>query len=100
MPERTGGMIALLPDVESARLLALDAPGAEHLDGLHLTLASLGDDVTGWTDEHRTEATEPARTAAYLLGPLRARVFGARPPCRRSSCANAGKISIANAITG
>jgi hypothetical protein len=69
MPERTGGMIALLPDVESARLLALAAPGAEHLDDLHLTLASLGDDVAGWTDEHCTEAIEPARTAAYLLGP-------------------------------
>jgi hypothetical protein len=75
MPERTGGMIALLPDVGFARRLALAAPGAEHLDDLHLTLASLGDDVTGWTDEHRMEAIEPARMAAYLLGPLRARVF-------------------------
>lgn len=46
-PAHTGGMVALLPADPS--LLAV--PGGDAPEELHMTLAYLGDDVTGWDGE-------------------------------------------------
>lgn len=48
-PEHTCGMIALIPTVDDAAKLAVD--GGDPAEQLHLTLAYLGDDVTGWDPE-------------------------------------------------
>lgn len=48
-PEHTGGMVALIPTGEDAAKLAVD--DGSSVDELHLTLAFLGDDVTGWDQE-------------------------------------------------
>lgn len=45
-PVHTGGMIALVPSNDS--LVNLVVPGGDPVTELHLTLAYLGDDVTGW----------------------------------------------------
>ncbi|WP_381792976.1 phage minor head protein [Streptomyces niveus] len=48
----TGAMIALLPSAEDAERLALEAPGSEPPDQLHLTLYYLGEGAD-WDTEHR-----------------------------------------------
>lgn len=45
-PVHTGGMVALVPAEQDAAALAVE--GGVPTDELHLTLAYLGDDVTGW----------------------------------------------------
>lgn len=69
-PEYTGGMIALVPTEEDAARLAVD--GGNLADRLHLTLAYLGDDVTGWEPAIVDAVHEVARKltdrAAELAG--------------------------------
>lgn len=73
--EHTGGMIALIPRAEDAEQLRV--PGGEKPGELHLTLAYLGDDVTGWTADQRNHLTSMALNAAQAAGaPVRARVVG------------------------
>lgn len=72
--EHTGGMIALVPAPADAERLAVE--GGEPIEELHLTLAYLGEDVTGWDDGLRGEAIEAAEKAvATLAGPIEARAF-------------------------
>lgn len=71
--EHTGGMVALLPDAESARKLVIE--GGEPADQLHVTLAYLGDDVTGWTDSQREQVLARARAVAGHTEPVDARAF-------------------------
>lgn len=59
-PRHTGGMIALVPAEPSA--LAVD--GGDPAEELHLTLAYLGDDVTGWAPEQRDAVHQVARMLA------------------------------------
>lgn len=58
-PEHTGGMVALIPTEEDAAKLAVE--GGDPADQLHLTLAYLGDDVTGWDPEIVAAVHEVAR---------------------------------------
>lgn len=73
--EHLGGMVALIPrdtDAEQLRVSGGDKPGE-----LHLTLAYLGDDVTGWTADQRNHITAAALQAAQMAGgPIAARVVG------------------------
>jgi hypothetical protein len=62
--KRTGGMVALLPT--DPDLLVVDAEGADLADDLHLTVAYLGSDLTGWAPE----------TAAAVTGALRSILAG------------------------
>lgn len=77
--EHTGGMICLVPDAETAQALRIE--GGEPLEELHLTLAFLGDDVTGWDDDTRSRALDAGREVAGDLNalldgaPLEARAF-------------------------
>jgi hypothetical protein len=77
--EHTGGMVALLLDPESAaRLPVPDYCGGLPLDELHLTLAFLGDEVTGWTHVVRAAALNVVRAALVDVGassPVDARAF-------------------------
>lgn len=66
-----GGMIALVP----AEPHALAVDGGDPEDELHLTLAYLGDDVSGWTEEQRQSVHDLARATAEVGGPVEARVF-------------------------
>jgi hypothetical protein len=70
MPGHTGGMIALVPADPDA--LAVD--GGEAVDELHLTLAYLGDDVTGWPAARRDALIETMRVHAHR-DPVTARVM-------------------------
>lgn len=70
----TGGMIALVPDVESLELLPVDA--GEPVHELHLTLAYLGDDVSTLTEAEVAELEQHVRSAAAGSWPLLARVMG------------------------
>lgn len=73
--EHVGGMVALIPRADDAEKLRV--PGGEKLDQLHLTLAYLGDDVTGWTADQRNSLTAAALNAAQAAGsPVLARVIG------------------------
>jgi hypothetical protein len=73
--EHTGGMIALIPRVTDAEQLRVS--GGEKLDELHLTLAYLGDDVTGWTADQRNNLTARALETALGTGaPVSARIMG------------------------
>lgn len=58
-PEHTGGMVALIPTAVDAAQLAVD--GGLPVDELHLTLAFLGEDVTGWDQEVVVAVHEVAR---------------------------------------
>lgn len=66
-------MVALLPDADSAA--ALHVGGGVPLEQLHLTLAYLGDDVTGWAPAQRGLVLERAMDCARWTPPLEARVF-------------------------
>jgi hypothetical protein len=66
-----GGMIALVPS--NPHELAID--GGDPEDELHLTLAYLGDDVSGWTDAQRQAVHDLARATADVGGPMEGRVF-------------------------
>lgn len=66
-----GGMIALVP----AEPHALAIEGGDPEEELHLTLAYLGDDVSGWTPEQREAVHNVARSMADVGNPLEARVF-------------------------
>ena len=58
-PEHTGGMVALIPTAEDAVRLAV--AGGDPAGQLHLTLAYLGEDVTGWDPEVVAAVHEVAR---------------------------------------
>lgn len=77
--EHTGGMVALMPDEASAAKLALTGDGAEPVEQLHVTLAYLGDDVSGMTADVRDELPAAVRTAIGeskgFPGIIRARAF-------------------------
>lgn len=62
--EHTGGMVALIPADPDA--LAVD--GGTPADELHLTLAYLGDDVTGWDEEHRALLVDDVKRIAASIG--------------------------------
>jgi hypothetical protein len=66
-----GGMIALVP----AEADALTVDGGDPANELHLTLAYLGDDVSGWSEEQRQAVHDLARSASEIGGPVEARVF-------------------------
>lgn len=66
-----GGMIALVPADPHA--LAVD--GGDPVDELHLTLAYLGDDVSGWSEELREAVHDLGRDMAHRGAPVEARVF-------------------------
>jgi 2'-5' RNA ligase len=70
--EKTGGMVALLPDAATAARLA--AAGGLPVAELHLTLAYLGD-VTGWPDDNRAELVEAMRDLAARCAPVDGRVL-------------------------
>lgn len=73
--EQLGGMVALIPRESDAEQLRVS--GGEKLGELHLTLAYLGDDVTGWTADQRNHLTAVALNAAQAAGaPVNARVIG------------------------
>jgi len=72
MAEHTGGMVALIPADPGPLLI----DGGEPADELHVTLAYLGDDVTGWSDEQRSDILTAAQSmAAEQPGPIEARAF-------------------------
>lgn len=73
-PAQTGGMVALLPDRPTAKRLA--ARGGAPADKLHLTLAYLGDDVTGWTADQRSGLVDGIRGIAADASPVKGRVLG------------------------
>jgi hypothetical protein len=58
-PRHTGGMIALVPSNPNM----LRVPGGDPAEELHLTLAYLGDDVTGWRPEDRIAVLDIALAA-------------------------------------
>jgi len=64
----TGGMVALLPDADSAAKLLVD--GGDPIDQLHLTLCYLGDNVTGWSQSQRDQVVQRATSAAEGRGPV------------------------------
>lgn len=68
--EHTGGGVALIPAAEDAAKLAVE--GGTPAEELHLTLAYLGDDVTGWdqeiVDAVQRVALELTDRAAELAG--------------------------------
>lgn len=73
---QTGGMIALLPDAETAERLTV--AGGLPAGELHLTLAYLGGDVTTLDDDVRSEIPYAVRSAlaeAGVIGPVDARAF-------------------------
>lgn len=72
-PERTGGMIALVPRAADARKLVVD--GGDPVEELHLTLAYLGDDVTDWPGEQTAELLGDVRAIVSTLPPMQARVM-------------------------
>lgn len=72
--EHTGGMVALVPTEEHAAELA--HPQGEPQDQLHVTLAYLGDDVTGWDMEQRRQVLDAVLAATAGLGPIEGRAFG------------------------
>jgi hypothetical protein len=68
----TGGMIALIPADPSA--LVVD--GGDPAEDLHLTLAYLGDDVTGMDEEVRAALLADVEAQAATLPPVEAEVMG------------------------
>lgn len=74
-PQHTGGMVALIPADEYVDKLTVE--GGDPSEQLHLTLAYLGDDVTGWPAENASKLIEQMRSLADTAdGPVMARVFG------------------------
>jgi hypothetical protein len=73
----TGAMIALVPSQVDAEHLALDEPGAEPADELHLTLYYLGEGAD-WSENHRSDLiTSLRQAAADIEAPVAGRAFGA-----------------------
>ena len=72
--KRTGGMLALYPTPESAELLLVDHPNAEPIEDLHLTLAYLGEDVSGYYSP--AMADEIAYRPPEEFPPIQAKVMG------------------------
>ncbi|HZE01515.1 MAG TPA: hypothetical protein VE155_07095 [Pseudonocardiaceae bacterium] len=70
--QRTGGMLALIPD--NAGALALD--GGEPASELHLTLLFLGDDVTTWPAGAGDRLRQLVTASAPSLDPVDARIIG------------------------
>ena len=70
----TGGMLALVPRPQDATRLVV--PGGDGVDELHTTIAYLGDDVTGWSEDQRETVLAAARQAAGAVGPIEATVMG------------------------
>lgn len=68
----TGGMIALLPRRDFTEALAI--PGGEPLSDIHLTLAYLGQDITGLTC--KDDMVKAMSTIAGSIHAVLARVFG------------------------
>ncbi|GAA0897754.1 hypothetical protein [Pseudonocardia zijingensis] len=68
----TGGMIALVP----ADPGALVVEGGDPAEELHLTLAYLGDDVTGWPAEQIAAVLDGARQIAAVTPRVEAEVMG------------------------
>lgn len=58
-PRHTGGMVALVPSNPNM----LRVPDGDPPEELHLTLAYLGDDVTGWRPEDRAAVMQLAQSA-------------------------------------
>lgn len=74
----TGGMIALVPDVEDLERIVLNEPGAEEGNELHLTLAYLGD-VVDWDDDAKSALIGLVRNFIQSHGfdmPVLGTVFG------------------------
>lgn len=69
---KTGGMVALLPDPDTASRLA--AAGGLPVEELHLTLAYLGD-VTDWAAEQRDDLVDTVREMADGWDPVAGRVL-------------------------
>lgn len=68
----TGGMIALIP----ANPDELTVEGGDPAEDMHLTLAYLGDDVTGWDEEARTGLMGEMEQVAAGTPPVEAEVMG------------------------
>jgi hypothetical protein len=66
-----GGMIALVP----AQADQLAVEGGDPVEELHLTLAYLGDDVSGWSEDQRQAVHNLAQSMSDVGGPIEARVF-------------------------
>lgn len=67
------GMVALLPTNPEQ----LTVPGGLPADQIHLTLAFLGEDVTGWDEIRRRLLEQLVWSAAHAIGqPIDARVMG------------------------
>lgn len=75
-PKHTGGMVALLPDDDTAGHLLISGDKAEARDDLHLTVVYLGDDVTGWTPARRDRVLADARALAARTGPVDGTAMG------------------------
>ncbi|MEU5834484.1 phage minor head protein [Streptomyces diacarni] len=73
--EHTGAMLALLPREDDTQRLALNAPGAEPADQLHLTLYYLGEGAD-WAPDHRADLIARLRDRTRDLTPISARAFG------------------------
>lgn len=70
--EHTGGMIALVPANPDELLVDGGLPA----DELHLTLAYLGEDVTGMDRDSRTRLLDDVRAIAEATPPVEAEVMG------------------------
>lgn len=71
--EQTGGMIALVPSDADLKRLAID--GGDPPDELHLTVAYLGDDVTGLDAMARGQLHNDVAAFANATPPVEADVF-------------------------
>lgn len=71
--EYIGGMIALIPSDADLKRLAVD--GGDPPNQLHLTLAYLGDDVTGMNDDARDQLHNDVEAFARATSPIEANVF-------------------------
>lgn len=71
--EQNGGMIALIPRAEDAQTYAVD--GGDDPTELHVTLAFLGDDVSGMTASQRNLLAAEVANVASHFGPIDARLF-------------------------
>ncbi len=72
--EHTGGMVAYLPAAEHAQEMTL--AGGEPIEELHVTIAYLGDDVTGWSPEARRAVIDAVVGVTAGQPPVEARAFG------------------------
>ncbi len=102
--EHTGGMIALVP----ANPDELTVEGGEPAEEIHLTLAYLGEDVTGWGEDERATVLDHVRGWAADTAPIEADVMGwalfnptganDREPCAVHLVAGAGLLDAKGAM--